>query len=160
MKKIQTNSILTSSIDIPESPRKKNPNSATLSQSPKKKPPPKDVSRIPKDSQSLIPVINTKIKFINDNILTTDISDATCVFWNNVCFPPSLIQDIISQFIKELKPGTRIVCMQKICARHSAGCKNCAYFEMVNEAQVRCTWTFLCGAYVYVRKENPKEDDV
>jgi hypothetical protein len=147
--------------DIPPSPRKKNPNSATLPQSPRKKAPPPDISRLPKDSQNFN--ISTKIKFLNDNILTTDISDATCVFWNNVCFPPTLLHDIISQFIKQLSVGTKIVCMQKICARHSANnCKNkqCSYFELVNEAQVRCTWTFLCAAYVYVRKdpENVRED--
>ena len=110
------------------------------------------------DSESqaaLIPPLTTDISFVHDNILKTDISDATCIFWNNVCFPPTLCNDIILQFMNQLKPGTKIVCMQKICARHSNNyCKNkpCQHFELINEAQVKCTWTYLCAAYVYVKR--------
>jgi hypothetical protein len=96
----------------------------------------------------------TAIIFKHQNILDTNLADATTVFWNNVCFPQTQCHDIIEQFHKQLKSGTRIVCMKQICARHGPMCKKspCHSFELVGEAMVRCTWTWRTTAYVYVKK--------
>ncbi|PRP80216.1 hypothetical protein PROFUN_12102 [Planoprotostelium fungivorum] len=92
------------------------------------------------------------ICFLNSDILDIDISDATCIYWNNICFNAQASHKILLMF-KELPEGTRVLCSRKLCRRHSALCitKNepCCYMSLARQDKIECTWAESCTVFIY-----------
>lgn len=95
-----------------------------------------------------------EIEFKNDDILKCDISEATAVYWNNVCFPSDISESILWK-LTGLKKGSRLLTLNKICARHSNSCamkgSPCAFFTLTKQDYICSTWTPRCTAFVYER---------
>lgn len=97
----------------------------------------------------------TEIRFVNENILEYDFSDATIVLWNNVCFPVDTCKNVVEKLVK-LKTGTKVITMRKLCSdRHGLSCVlkqlPCVNFHLKRTESVYCTWTTDCSAFVYER---------
>jgi hypothetical protein len=99
--------------------------------------------------------VQPQIEFWHQNILNCDLSDASKVFWNNVCFPLDVSEKILTKLMR-LRPGTRLLCVRQLCSdRHGAVCvlrnQPCVHFRVVLQSKLECTWTKECPAYVYER---------
>lgn len=92
------------------------------------------------------------IAFEHKNVLDADFSDATSIYWNNLCFPEDASETML-QKLKNVKAGTKILCSKKFCHRHGIHClfkqKTCCSFVLINEDFVKCTWTPKLFVYVY-----------
>jgi len=97
--------------------------------------------------------LEQSIHFVNNDILDTDISDATCIYWNNICFNAIASYKILEKF-NGLPEGTRILCSRKLCGRHSAVCLRkdspCSYMSLVHRDKVSCTWAEACTVFIYL----------
>jgi SAM-dependent methyltransferase len=57
-------------------------------------------------AETMMPGINKRVRFLNQDLFTTDISEASVV---TLYLLPSLNQKLIPKLNKELKPGSRVV---------------------------------------------------
>jgi len=96
---------------------------------------------------------NCEIIFKNEDVLDTDLSEATTIMYSNVCFPPSITEKLLAKMAFTVAPGTKILTLKKLCARCGYICKAkgkyCAFWRLIKEATLKCTWTSSCSAYVY-----------
>jgi len=92
------------------------------------------------------------VEFRHEDIFDTDVSNATAIYWSNVCFPVGLFDDLLSK-LKDLKVGTRLLTLRKLCYRHNIQCamkqKPCCHFKLLTAAYINCSWTQRCTAFLY-----------
>jgi len=101
-------------------------------------------------------IINTtEIELRNDNVLDTDLEEATAIMYSNVCFPSSITEKLLERMAFTVKVNTRLVTLRKLCARCGYLCqvknKPCALWKLEKQTSIRCTWTEECTAYVYTK---------
>eukprot|EP01117_Protostelium_nocturnum_P007735 TRINITY_DN2771_c1_g1_i10.p1 TRINITY_DN2771_c1_g1~~TRINITY_DN2771_c1_g1_i10.p1 ORF type:complete len:530 (+),score=194.11 TRINITY_DN2771_c1_g1_i10:194-1783(+) len=111
--------------------------------------------RHPTQKETIKEVMDS-ISFVNNDILEVNFMDATCIYWNNICFNAAASLKIVAKF-NELPEGTRILSSRKLCGRHSAAClrkkEPCSYMCLTKKDLVFCTWAVSCTVFIYeVRK--------
>lgn len=55
-----------------------------------------------------------ELAFIHDDMLEHDLSDANAIFMCATCFSEELLQKLTDKFVKEAKPGLRVVTLKKL----------------------------------------------
>jgi SAM-dependent methyltransferase len=83
---------------------------------------------------------NTKLSFLNENILTVPVSDATVVFMCSTCFSDELMRSLTDKLSK-LKKGARILTLRKMPEPHP--------FTLIKTYQLPMTWAHNTAVYLY-----------
>ena len=87
-----------------------------------------------------------------------DLSDATVLFINNVCFDPALMQ-VVMGILDEHPKIRRVVTLRKLCERHrerrcaSKGYACCHFIHPPPETSVSVSWAHDTSAFLYIRKQ-------
>lgn len=55
-----------------------------------------------------------ELTFINNDMLAHDLSDASAIFMCATCFSEKLLQKLADKFVREAKPGLRVVTLKKL----------------------------------------------
>mmetsp|Transcript_22579 Transcript_22579/g.53310 ORF Transcript_22579/g.53310 Transcript_22579/m.53310 type:complete len:369 (+) Transcript_22579:193-1299(+) len=87
-----------------------------------------------------------------------DLSDATVLFINNVCFDPALMQ-VVMGILDEHPKIRRVVTLRKLCERHrerrcaAKGYACCHFIHPPPETCVSVSWAHDTTAFLYIRKQ-------
>jgi hypothetical protein len=105
-------------------------------------------------SASMLPklVSEGRLELITGDITQSLLFDATAVFVNNVCFPDTLMNWLVS-VLATLPKLTRFVSMRKLCGRCGPACakrgRPCAQYRLLWEQQIAVTWCKGAPCYLY-----------
>jgi hypothetical protein len=93
-----------------------------------------------------------RIELITGDITQSLLFDATAIFVNNVCFPDTLMNWLVS-VLATLPKLTRFVSMRKLCGRCGPACakrgRPCAQYRLLWEQQIAVTWCKGAPCYLY-----------
>lgn len=87
-------------------------------------------------------------KFLNENIITADFSDATIVFTCSTCYSEELMEKIAEKLMK-LKPGTKIASLKEF--------KSHPRLKKVETLKLPMTWSDSSSIYIYSVQGESKE---
>jgi SAM-dependent methyltransferase len=86
-------------------------------------------------------------KFLNENIITADFSDATIVFICSTCYSEELMEKIAEKLIK-LKPGTKIASLKEFKAGR---------LKKIETLKLPMTWSEGSSVYIYIVEEEAQK---
>lgn len=90
---------------------------------------------------------NREAKFLNENIITADFSDATIVFTCSTCYSEELMEKIAEKLIK-LKPGTKIASLKEFKSGR---------LKKIETLKLPMTWSEEASVYIYIVEEETQK---
>jgi precorrin-6B methylase 2 len=82
-----------------------------------------------------------KLKFIEQNILNTDLSKATAIFMCSTCFSDSLMEALANKMATECKNGLRVITLKDLPVHPQ--------FNLVKTYELPMTWSQGSPVYLY-----------
>jgi len=97
-------------------------------------------NKLPKDKE---------IDFRNENMLESDISDATLVYLGSTCYPDELMDKLVELLSKQ-KEGLRVVTLKELPDHEKFG------FRKIKEVKLPMTWSSASPEHFYILEKSKK----